>query len=177
MTGLIGYQLVYSHPEVLKALISAVSLPLHGKRVWASDERDQKLLAIWDNHEARKAELLAQNDIIKPPNDKHLQERLKRIACMTKEEYFGTPGKVLMHFKTNEEIIDRLGAIKVPTLLLFGGQDILNPPELVLQTFMAIPGAKAVIFQDEGHLLAHNFELFGNEIKTFLDQLKSPPKP
>lgn len=45
-----------------------------------------------------------------------------------------------------------LHAIRVPTLVLCGRQDILTPPVLHKEMVDSIPGAKLVIIEDAGHL-------------------------
>jgi pimeloyl-ACP methyl ester carboxylesterase len=45
-----------------------------------------------------------------------------------------------------------LHAIRVPTVVLCGRQDILTPPDLHQEMADAIPGARLVIVKDSGHL-------------------------
>ena len=47
----------------------------------------------------------------------------------------------------------RLGEIKVPTLMLISGKDAALPPDELWCTVKQIAGAKAVFFEDEGHLM------------------------
>ncbi|MDR3639212.1 MAG: alpha/beta fold hydrolase [Isosphaeraceae bacterium] len=47
---------------------------------------------------------------------------------------------------------DRVGQIRVPTLVLAGALDIVNPPEIARALAEAIPGSRLSILPDVGHL-------------------------
>ncbi|MEQ8733893.1 MAG: alpha/beta fold hydrolase [Rhodospirillaceae bacterium] len=46
-----------------------------------------------------------------------------------------------------------LHAIRVPTVVICGRQDILTPPELHQEMAQAIPGARLVVIEESGHLV------------------------
>jgi pimeloyl-ACP methyl ester carboxylesterase len=48
--------------------------------------------------------------------------------------------------------IERLGEIKVPTLILWGGKDRLIPPRWGREFHAAIPGSRLVVFPELGHV-------------------------
>jgi pimeloyl-ACP methyl ester carboxylesterase len=92
--------------------------------------------------------------------DKAAAERIKRGVLGTNE--------------TRMYLVARLGEVKVPTLLLFGGMDRSNPLGPAITSAMAIPGAKAVFFQDYGHgLNAEGPEKVVVEIVSFVNELNS----
>lgn len=67
-----------------------------------------------------------------------------------------------------------LGRIDVPTLLIFGQEDRITPPDLARQMFAAIPGARLELIPGAGHLPpVEQPDRFLQAIRTFLADL--PP--
>lgn len=50
-----------------------------------------------------------------------------------------------------ESVVDRLGEIAAPTLVLVGAEDLATPPERARQLAGGIPGAELVTIPDAGH--------------------------
>lgn len=50
------------------------------------------------------------------------------------------------------DLADKVGAIRLPTLVVVGDEDGSTPPELVRQTAAAIPGARFEIISGAGHI-------------------------
>ena len=50
------------------------------------------------------------------------------------------------------EHVDRLDTLKLPTLILWGGQDRLIPPEVGREFARRISGSRLVVFEDLGHV-------------------------
>jgi proline iminopeptidase len=48
-------------------------------------------------------------------------------------------------------VVDRLGQVGVPTLVVAGHDDVLFPPECQHQLANGIPGARLVLVDDAGH--------------------------
>src|SRR5690606_11141973 len=65
------------------------------------------------------------------------------------------------------DVTARLGEIRAPTLILTGADDYIMPPEPCARTLAAIPGSRAVIFEDSGHLP------FVEEPDRFVDVVRS----
>ncbi len=64
---------------------------------------------------------------------------------------------------------DRLGEIRVPTLVIVGEYDLVNPPRVATALAEAIPGASLSIFPEVGHLPhIENGALFRDAIGAFL---------
>ena len=64
------------------------------------------------------------------------------------------------------QVLDRLGAVRTPTLVLGAEQDILTPPRNSQDIARAIPGAELVILKDCAHGL--NLEVPGEFAQTLL---------
>ncbi len=71
---------------------------------------------------------------------------------------------VEMNFK------ERLGEIKVPTLILSGELDIDYPAEYVRETADGIPNAQLILYEGQGHGLAGKWKLIHNDILEFIKQ-------
>ena len=65
------------------------------------------------------------------------------------------------------QVLDRLGAIRTPTLVLAADQDILTPPRNSEEIAKAIPGSQLVVLADCAHGL--NMEVPGAFAETLLD--------
>ena len=58
----------------------------------------------------------------------------------------------LASFRSNPPFLDaRLKDIKVPTLVVWGGQDMLTPLELSERFVKGIPGARRIVIEGAGH--------------------------
>ena len=80
--------------------------------------------------------------------------------------------RILPELQYEEDVIDRIREIKVPTLMLIGGRDRSHTPERALPIARAITGAKMVFFEDEGHLMpVESPQRVVNEITSFVSQL------
>lgn len=68
---------------------------------------------------------------------------------------------------------DRAIAIRVPTLVLVGDQDLITPPELSTELFDLVPNARMQVIADAGHLI--NLEKpaeFNRVVGEFLDEVE-----
>ena len=87
-------------------------------------------------------------------NDAAVKQTLALLASnptpMTSDAYTRQATAYLQH-----DVLDRLGGIHVPTLVVGGEQDLLTPPWILQEVATAIPGAELQIFRGDGssHLL------------------------
>jgi proline iminopeptidase len=84
-------------------------------------------------------------------------------------EMWGSDGEfVITGNLTSVEYLDRLGALRVPTLVTVGDHDQLDP-ELALSTHRAIPGSKLVVIPEAGHLtFVDQQEFYVRAVRDFL---------
>jgi pimeloyl-ACP methyl ester carboxylesterase len=67
---------------------------------------------------------------------------------------------------------DLLGRIRVPTLVLWGKEDKILPPEEGLRLASGIPGARLIILPDTGHLPQEETpEEFSRAVSRFLEEI------
>lgn len=67
------------------------------------------------------------------------------------------------------DVRDRLADIRVPTLVIAGGQDPACPPEVCRRTVEGMPDAKLVVYEKAGHIGAFNNPRFPKDVLAFLD--------
>lgn len=72
------------------------------------------------------------------------------------------------------DFTDRLGAIKVPTLVITGRDDHFAPPEKAEELQRRIPGARLVVVDDAGHTLSSEQPAaFNAALDDFIDGLRA----
>ncbi len=87
--------------------------------------------------------------------------------------YDGNRKATSIRFRTpsnDEAVAERLGAIRAPTLILWGDKDTLIPVENAAEFARRIPGAKVVIYPDVGHVpMEEVAEKSAADVAAFLD--------
>ena len=71
------------------------------------------------------------------------------------------------------DVLDRLGAITAPTLVVVGEQDLLTPPWIAREVAAAIPGARFEVIQGDGssHVLPlERADDFNRLVSAFLTE-------
>jgi pimeloyl-ACP methyl ester carboxylesterase len=177
MGGWIAFHMVTEYPEVLKALIVVGGTPpgREEKQTWKEYriKLEELLTALQDDPKALRAALETQLApyLGKPPSDPWVQEFLdKQVALAKQPRSVPIPGPVLPEAKTDQELMDLLGKIKVPTLMINGCKD---RADMTLRVGSAIPGAKIVLFQGEAHgIVGESPEKVVGEIVHFISQLE-----
>lgn len=67
-----------------------------------------------------------------------------------------------------------LPGIRIPTLLLYGEQDVRSPKEVAEQLHAAIPGSQLVFLPGVGHMgNVEAPELFNSEVRRFLEAVRT----
>ena len=86
--------------------------------------------------------------LLGPKSPQWAYERyVESMSALRKESYIKAIEATTMYNKAAA-----LSEIKVPTLLIYGGDDRLTPPKIGEEMASKIAGAKMVIIQDAGHL-------------------------
>ncbi len=74
-----------------------------------------------------------------------------------------------------DSLLDRLGEIRVPALVLVGEEDLAQPPARARQITAGLPSAELVVVPEAGHLTAvEQPEVVTQTIRDFL--LESLPR-
>ena len=155
----VGWNLVLMHPDAIRAFVGIVGGP----------------------HDRSKPRVrgmgLAPVPMYVVPTDDPV--RLRRRAAWQQSSAGApaesiNPGRVFPELETNEEVAQRLSEVRVPTLLLNGGQDDIIPAEMSLRVAQAVPGAKMVVYQDHSHTLAREApERVVAEVLLFLQERRA----
>lgn len=170
MGGMIAQELALAHPEKVRSLmlLSTVAKP---------DERGKAILESWGE--------------LPRLVDQTMVARLI-LPWLYSQRFYATPGAIqqVMDFSLANpypptphglynqsravsafDASARLGAIRCPTLVLVGGEDILAPVSFSEQLAQAIPGAKLIVVPDTGHgLLIESPDAVSRHIVAFLSK-------
>jgi pimeloyl-ACP methyl ester carboxylesterase len=175
--GGIGWHIARRHPERLKALVSVVGTPHDraggtessaGRRRFIEQRRDPAVVTSILEHMAG------------PTDDPdRLASRRERFAAAAQEaarrpddEAQINQGKPYPDAKTDEELAEVYRGIRVPVLILAAMRDGVISPEAALRAAVNVRGAKAVLFEDEGHMMGEESpERLAREVRVFVDEL------
>jgi pimeloyl-ACP methyl ester carboxylesterase len=175
--GGIGWHIARRHPERLKALVSVVGTPHDreggtessaGRRRFIEQRRDPAVVTSILEHMAG------------PTDDPdRLASRRERFAAAAQEaarrpddEAHINQGKPYPDAKTDEELAEVYRGIRVPVLILAAMRDGVISPEAALRAAVNVRGAKAVLFEDEGHMMGEESpERLAREVRVFVDEL------
>ena len=166
MGGRVGIDLAIAHSEVLKGLVLVVPGPAR-PALQPADWLPATTYAELHKPEIIRASL--ESFAVRGPIPEELMQEAIEDVMLQKEETF-LQGSDALRFSPDVE--SRLGEIKAPTLMLISGKDAIIPSDEQWRTVKQIPGAKAVFFEDEGHLIIwENPQRLVNEMIFFIDQL------
>jgi pimeloyl-ACP methyl ester carboxylesterase len=181
--GGIGWHIAQRHPERLKALISVVGTPhdraggtessegrrrsIEGRHNPAIVEEQLNVMAGWTDDPARRArrdEAFARAGIeagLRPDDEAQINQ-----------------GKPFPEAKTNEALAEIYKGLKVPVLILAAMRDGVISPDDALRAAINVRGAKAVLFEDEGHMIGDESpERLAREVKVFVDEINGVAIP
>ena len=169
MGGMIAQELALAHPEKIERLVLA-STHCGGSHVVPPSEEALGIMA-------RVAGAASPEETA----------RLNVLLCFTKEAVKENPAAIdawireILKVPTSGETLlrqmgaiagfdsyDRLAALKVPTLVVHGKQDILIPPENGSILAKAIPGSHFVLLEHSAHGLAEDMDEVLRSVRAFL---------
>ena len=151
MGGAIAQELVLNHPDQVSRLILACTMG-HFARFRINMLEPAIFIKKHDpTNKVFLAEMLFQcmtHDFLKNP------EAVDRMLNMMQNPPFPQSTEAFIrqaNAVSTFDALDRLGAVRVPTLVLAGDQDILTPPWAARELAAAIPGAKLQILEGGAH--------------------------
>jgi pimeloyl-ACP methyl ester carboxylesterase len=153
MGGMIALNLTLRHPQRVSRLVLGCTTAGGRLLVWP-EERVFKVLAEPVRSGDRRQDFhnglwLSVSDYF--ASEQHGEiERLADVAAANPQTPLGYAGQfqaILSH-----DVVDRLGEIAVPTLILHGGADRMIPPENGRLLAEDIPDARLIVFPEAGHL-------------------------
>lgn len=179
----IGWHLARRHPERLHALISVVGAPHDRAGGTASSAGRAKVIAGRKDPAVVRAqfEILAgwSDDPVRLENREHMYRRVvENFASQTEEEARINQGKPFPEATTDEELAEIFRSIRVPVLILGAMRDGVISPEASLRAAMNVRGAKTVLWEDEGHMIAGESPArLAREAALFLAELEGTARP
>jgi len=151
MGGAIAQELVLNHPDKVNRLILACTMG-HFARFRINMLEPAIFIKKHDpTNKVFLAEMLFQcmtHDFLKNP------EAVDRMLNLMQNPPFPQSTEAFIrqaNAVSTFDALDRLGAVRVPTLVLAGDQDILTPPWAARELAGAIPGAKLQILEGGAH--------------------------
>lgn len=176
----IGWHIARRHPDRLKALISVVGTPHDRNGDTSSSAGRREIVA-----NRRQADVIErQFRIIAGPTDTAEQAAVREqtIAAVVRhhleysdEEAGINQGMPYPDVTTNEELARVYRTLDIRLLILAGMRDGVISPESTLRAAANVRGAKAVLLEDEGHLVARERpERLAREVAVFLRELNAP---
>lgn len=181
--GGIGWHIARRRPERLKALISVVGTPhdraggtesSEGRRRFIEQRHDPQVIAEILGHMAGWTD-----------DPERIASRRERFAAAAVEagrrpddEANINQGKPYPEATTDEQLAEVYRGLRLPVLILAGMRDGVISPEAALRAAVNVRGAKAVFFEDEGHMIGEESpERLVREVRVFVDELNGVAEP
>ncbi|MEF2977178.1 alpha/beta fold hydrolase [Subtercola sp. YIM 133946] len=181
--GGIGWHIARRHPERLKALISVVGTP-HDREGGTSSSAGRRRF-IEQRHDPEIVRGILEH-MAGPTDDPELQEQRRVRFAAAAEEAGRRPedeaqinqGKPFPEAVTDEQLEEVYRGIRVPVLILAAMRDGVISPQSALRAAVNVRGAKAVLFEDGGHMIGEESpERLVREVRVFVDELNGLAEP
>ncbi|MER6815120.1 alpha/beta hydrolase [Spirillospora sp. NPDC000708] len=181
--GGIGWHLAARRPERLKALISVVGTPHDrdggtassaGRRRMIENRRSPGVVA----EQLRIMYGPTGDPVRRAKREEQIARRVEQYLAQPERETLINQGKPFPDARTDEDLAEVLRGIRVPVLILAAMRDGVISPESALRAARSVPGAKAVLFEDEGHFIGtESPERLVREVRVFVDELNGVAEP
>lgn len=179
----IGWYIAHRHPERLAGLISVVGTP-HDREGGTESSRGRAIVQANRHDPAvirEQFEILAgwTDDPVRLAGRERMYARvIERIGAQDELEGAINQGKPFPWATTDEELAAVLREIDVPTLILAGMRDGVISPESSLRGVVNVRGAKAVFWEDEGHMIAGESPArLAREVGLWLSEREGTARP
>lgn len=156
MGGMIVQTIAFRHPTRVLSLTSIMSTTGNPNLPQPKPEAMQLLLKpAPTEREAYIEESVKRHRILYGSGFPYHEDKARELAAAIYDRSFYPQGMVrqLVAILANGNRKPKLGSIKVPTLVIHGGDDPLVPVEGGKETAESIPGAELVIIEGMGHSL------------------------
>ncbi|MEU6845431.1 alpha/beta hydrolase [Streptomyces sp. NPDC046716] len=184
MGGYTAQELALLRPAAVRCMVLAATAPrggpgIHGwtddilARSEADEPRLEDYLYTFFNHteSSQRSGLEFLGRYIEREQDRDLPvDRAAREAQYEAMVEWGAP---------DHEALNRLTAIRQPTLVALGEQDLITPPRASYLLASLLPDASVRTYPDSGHgFMFQHYETFAREVLTFLsDKSRNRPTP
>jgi 3-oxoadipate enol-lactonase len=168
MGGMVGQGLGVRHPELLRGLVLAnttAQYPEAAQLAWT-----QRITTVQQGGMPAIVEMVVQRYLGEAFRQAHpaftqaLREQLLRCDAASYA--------ACCHAVRAVDWLQQLPAVKLPTLVIAGGQDVGATPEMAKQIAQAIPGAELQVFDEASHLsVAEVPEKFASAVRALLQRV------
>jgi pimeloyl-ACP methyl ester carboxylesterase len=154
MGGFIAQLVALDHPDHVLSLTSIMSGPGGADMVAPTPEGQAVLLVpAQDDREERIAQALWVRKTLRGPHDEFDEALERPRATRIVDRAYNPPGfgRQMVAILGAPSRIPRLEHLRVPTLVIHGGEDILVPVENGVRVAAAVPHARLLLIEGMGH--------------------------
>jgi 3-oxoadipate enol-lactonase len=168
MGGMVGQGLAIRYPELLRGAVLAnttARYPEAARPVWAA-----RIAAVEEGGMAAVADAVVERYLNADYRAAHREEAAALRATLLRADPAGYVA--CCHAVASVDWLDRLPAVRTPTLVIAGGRDVGATPEMAEAIAERIAGAELRLFADASHLsVAEIPDSFFAAVSSFLASL------
>ncbi len=168
MGGMVGQGLAWQHPQLLRGLVLAnttAQYPEAAQAAWT-----QRIAAVQQGGMGAIAEMVVQRylgDGFRAAHPAFAQRLREQVLRCDPASY-----AACCHAVRAVNWLPQLPTVRVPTLVIAGGQDVGATPAMAEQIAQAIPGAELQVFEEAAHLsVAEVPQRFAEAVTRFLQRV------